>query len=185
MTDDESTPNVASRSDPKPAHGRPFVPDDFVVPVELRTPSFLLVPLGPEHNVSDYAAWTSSIDHILATPGFVPKEGETDPWPHPMPLSDNLADLVEHADHFQRRLGFTYTVLDPDIDPSPGEVIGCVYIYPVREDASLDAKVSSWVRADHSDLDVELWRTVSDWLASVWPFKHIRYAERDAAEPTA
>ena len=182
MTDDESPLDSPSKSDPKPAHGRPFVPDSFVVPVELRTPSFLLVPLGAEHNVSDHAAWSSSIDHILSTPGFIPKEGETDPWPHPMSLADNLADLVEHADHFERRLGFTYTVLDPAVAPHPGEVIGCVYIYPVRDDASIDAKVSSWVRADRRDLDVELWRTVRDWLAKDWPFERIRYDERVSPE---
>ena len=69
----------------------------------------------------------------------------------------------------------------PHVDPNPGEVIGCVYIYPVRDDASLDAKVSSWVRADHSDLDVELWRTVRDWLANDWPFNQIRYEPRDGS----
>jgi hypothetical protein len=180
MTDSESTHNKAGLRDPKPpAHGRPFVPDTFVVPQELRTATFLLVPLGAEHNVSDYAAWSSSIEHILATPGFIPAEGDTEPWPHPMSLADNLADLVEHADHFERRLGFTYTVLDPVAGSSPGEVIGCVYIYPVSDDASLDAKVSSWVRADRRELDAELWRTVTDWLASAWPFEHIRYDERD------
>ena len=41
-----------------------------------------LSPLGPEHNASDYAAWTSSIDHIRATPGF--PDGS---WPHPMPVA--------------------------------------------------------------------------------------------------
>ena len=177
MTDGKPTDDKANASDSKPAHGRPFVPGDFVVPVELRTPSLLLVPLGPEHNESDFAAWSSSIEHILATPGF-PAEGETEVWPHPMPLADNLADLVEHADHFERRLGFTYTVLDPVAGPSLGEVIGCVYIYPVSDDPSFDAKVSSWVRADRGELDVELWRTVSDWLDEAWPFERVRYAER-------
>ena len=34
---------------------------------------------------SDYAAWTSSVDHILATPGY-----EGSPWPRPMTLEENL-----------------------------------------------------------------------------------------------
>ncbi len=34
---------------------------------------------------SDYAAWTSSIDHIMATPGFAGWG-----WPHEMPLDENL-----------------------------------------------------------------------------------------------
>jgi len=183
MTDDQTTPTNAGTTDPSPpAHGGPLVPDSFVVPLELRTPTFLLVPLGPEHNESDYAAWSSSMEHILATPGFRPEDQGKEPWPHPMPLADNLSDLVEHADHFERRLGFTYTVLDPAVDPNPGEVIGCVYIYPVKDDASFDAKVESWVRADRSDLDVELWRTVRDWLATDWPFKKIRYDARDQSK---
>jgi len=48
----------------------PFVPDDFAVPTGLVAPSFRLEPLGREHNERDYAAWTSSIVHIRATPGF-------------------------------------------------------------------------------------------------------------------
>ncbi len=174
MTDEESAPEKGPKP---PAHGRPFVPSSFVVPVELRTPSFVLVPLGAEHNVSDHAAWSSSIEHILSTPGFIPEEGETDPWPHPMSLADNLADLIAHADHFERRVGFTYTVLDPATE----EVIGCVYIYPDSADASVDAKVNSWVRADRRELDVELWRTVLDWLGKAWPFERIRYDERPSA----
>jgi hypothetical protein len=30
-------------------------------------PQFVLEPLGPEHNEQDFAAWTSSMDHIIAT----------------------------------------------------------------------------------------------------------------------
>jgi hypothetical protein len=42
-----------------------------------------------------------------------------------MSLDENLRDLRRHADDFQRRVGFTYTVLDDE-----DRVIGCVYIYP-------------------------------------------------------
>ena len=48
----------------------PFVPADFAVPDGLTTEEFRLEPLGPQHNARDYAAWSSSIEHILATPGF-------------------------------------------------------------------------------------------------------------------
>jgi hypothetical protein len=47
-----------------------FVPDDFTVPAGLRTDTFALEPLGVRHNDLDYAAWTSSIEHIRHTPGF-------------------------------------------------------------------------------------------------------------------
>ena len=52
-----------------PTSGR-LVPDGFSVPAEHVADGFRLVPLGPEHNAADYAASTSSIDHIRATPAF-------------------------------------------------------------------------------------------------------------------
>jgi hypothetical protein len=85
-----------------------LVPDDFEIPRRLETTSFVLEPLGPEHNERDHEAWTSSIDHIRATPGFA---GRT--WPHPMPLQQNLADLEAHRAEFEARTAFAYTVLDP------------------------------------------------------------------------
>jgi hypothetical protein len=145
-----------------------FVPEGFDVPDGLAHESFRLVPLGVEHNESDYAAWSSSFDHIHATPGF-----EDRPWPprDGMPLAQNAAELAEHADDFAARRGFTYTVLAPDRD----EVIGCVYIYPGADGG---AAVRSWVRAADAQLDVVLWRTVSDWLAERWPFERVDYAPR-------
>jgi hypothetical protein len=144
-----------------------FVPDGFQPPLALDHPSFRLRPLGPEHNESDYAAWTSSMDHIHRTPGFLP-----DRWPRPMTLDDNRADLVRHAADFAAGEGFTYTVLAPDID----DVIGCVYIYPAEDGPG--AMVSSWVRADDAQLDVPLYLAVSDWLARDWPFDQVSYDMR-------
>jgi hypothetical protein len=141
-----------------------FVPEDFAVPTGLAAPRFRLEPLGPEHNERDYAAWTSSVDHIRATPGF--ERG----WPREMTLDENRADLERHAKDFRERRGFTYTVLEPEGD----DVIGCVYIYPSR-DGSADARVLSWARADHADLDGELRRAVSGWLADDWPFADVDY----------
>jgi hypothetical protein len=147
-----------------------FVPDAFTPPLGLDHPAFRLCPLGPEHNESDYAAWTSSMGHIAATPGF-----EDRSWPRPMTLDENLGDLVRHADDFAARTGFTYTVLDPGA--AGPTVIGCVYIYP-SDDADVDARVSSWVRASDADLDPALHRAVSAWLESDWPFAHVSYAAR-------
>jgi RimJ/RimL family protein N-acetyltransferase len=145
-----------------------FVPANFDVPLRLDTPQFRLEPLGPQHNEADYAAWSSSVEHIHATPGW-----EESSWPREMTLDDNREDLERHADDFDKRAGFTYTVLDP----ANGEVIGCLYIYPVRED-SYDARVLSWVRASRADLDATLWRTVSNWLDRDWPFERVDYAAR-------
>ena len=145
-----------------------FVPRDFDVPRRLETPQFVLEPLGPEHNEQDYDAWTSSMDHIAATPGW--GDGR---WPREMTPDENRADLQRHADDFRNRTGFTYTVLDP----ASRDVIGCVYIYPLP-DSDDDARALSWVRASHAELDVPLWRAVSDWLASDWPFGSVEYAPR-------
>jgi hypothetical protein len=145
-----------------------FVPRDFDVPRGLETPEFELEPLGPEHNEQDYDAWTSSMHHIAATPGW-----GGGGWPREMTLDENRADLQGHADDFAAGRGFTYTVLDA----ASRDVVGCVYIYPAR-DGDEGARVRSWVRASRAELDVPLWRAVSDWLASDWPFDGIEYAPR-------
>jgi RimJ/RimL family protein N-acetyltransferase len=143
-----------------------FVPRDFDVPRRLETSQFLLEPLGPEHNDRDYDAWTSSIEHIRSTPGW--KDSR---WPREMTPEENRADLQRHSDDFRNRRGFTYTVLDP----ASGDVIGCVYLYP-RPDS--DVRALSWVRASHAQLDQPLWRAVSEWLESDWPFRSVEYAPR-------
>jgi hypothetical protein len=143
-----------------------FVPSDFVPRRRLETPLFVLEPLAPEHNERDFEAWSSSIDHIRATPGW---EGSS--WPREMTLAENRADLERHARDFEQRTGFTYTVLAGD------EVVGCVYIYPL-EGVERGAQVRSWVRASRAGLDEPLWRAVRDWLDLEWPFARVAYAER-------
>jgi hypothetical protein len=145
-----------------------FVPPEFEVPLGLETSELALEPLGPEHNEQDYDAWTSSIEHIRATPGF--RDGS---WPREMTLEQNRGDLQRHADDFRNRTGFTYTVLDP----ASRDVIGCVYIYPSRDDEH-GATALSWVRESHAHLDTPLWRAVGEWLASDWPFGSVDYAPR-------
>jgi RimJ/RimL family protein N-acetyltransferase len=140
-----------------------FVPADFDPPTSLETERFRLEPLGPQHNESDLAAWGSSVDHIRATPGY--PDGN---WPPPGGYTPerNLQDLMRHAEDFEQRKGFTFTVLDPMSD----EVIGCVYIYPTRS-TEHDVQVQSWVRADRADLDVPLADAVASWLAADWPWE--------------
>jgi hypothetical protein len=147
---------------------KPFVPAEFVVPSALETEQFRLEPLGPRHNEPDYDAWSSSVEHIRQTPGWAESS-----WPDDRSLAKNLEDLQGHADDFERRKGFTYTVLDP----ATGDVIGCVYIYPEKS-GEHDAKVLSWVRASRAELDTPLWQAVRDWLAADWPFESVAYAER-------
>jgi hypothetical protein len=144
-----------------------FVPSDFEVPAEAVLAGLRLVPLGPEHNDADHGAWTSSIDHIRATPGF--PDGS---WPRPMSLDENRRDLERHRDDFTHRRGFTYTVLDPQ-----GDVVGCVYLYPSTDGRS-DVVVQSWVRASRAELDRPLDEAVRAWLHDVWPFGAVQAYER-------
>jgi hypothetical protein len=153
-----------------------FVPADFAVPGGLTAEEFRLEPLGPQHNAADYAAWTASMGHIQATPGWA-EAG----WPHEMSLAENLRDLERHAHDFARRRGFTYTVLS-----TTGEVIGCVYIYPPRSErpghpsaGEEHASVRSWVRADRAALDPVLYHAVRAWLERDWSFRSIEFAPRD------
>ncbi len=143
-----------------------FVPEDFDPPLRFEGSGYHLEPLGPEHNERDHAAWMSSIDHIRSTPGL-----EDWDWPSPMSLEENLGDLERHADDFIKRVGFTYSILDGE------QVIGCLYIYPVRAEPE-QTSVRSWVTAERAALDAVVWREVSDWLADVWPFESVRYAPR-------
>lgn len=145
------------------------------VPVPgLPAGQFRLAPLGPQHNQSDYAAWTASTGHIRATPGFGGRG-----WPREMSPEDNLRDLERHARDFAARRGFTYTVLGT----GDGDVIGCVYIYPpgghkLDGTGGRRAAVSSWVRADRAALDPVLHDAVLAWLERDWPFDSIEYAPR-------
>ena len=155
-----------------------FVPVDFVVPRTLQGEGFVLEPLGPEHNDSDHAAWSRSIDHIHATPGFTAALWQGDEWPYPMSSEQNLADLQMHAREFAAREAFAYTVLAGHADDSI-DVIGCVYIDP--DDTKVaDAMVRCWVRADRAHLDEPLADTVRHWLRSDWPFASVRFPGRDA-----
>jgi hypothetical protein len=142
-----------------------FVPDGFEPPTSLVSDRFRLEPLGPEHNESDHAAWSSSIGHIRSTPGY--PDGD---WPpvRGMSLDSNLADLERHAADFSAHRGFTFTVLEPADD----DVIGCVYLYPTSS-ADHDVTVQSWVRADRADLDVPLADAVAAWLADEWPWQRV------------
>jgi hypothetical protein len=144
-----------------------FVPAGFVAPRALATEQFRLEPLGPQHNESDLAAWSSSIEHIHSTPGY--PDGS---WPpvEGMTPEQNLADLTRHAADFEARKGFTFTVLDPDGGAEGGEVIGCVYLYPTSS-PDHDVEVQSWVTASRAELDGPLADAVAAWLSEAWPWE--------------
>jgi hypothetical protein len=88
-----------------------------------------------------------------------------------MTSDDNLADLVRHRAEFEARDAFAYSLLDDD------EVIGCLYIDPVK-DRPGEAQVVSWVRASRAEMDRTVWGSISAWLAADWPFTGFTYAAR-------
>jgi hypothetical protein len=139
-----------------------LVPDDFDVPATHVFDGFRLEMLGPEHNNGDYAAWTTSMEHIRATHGF-----EGHPWPHPMTLEENHADMVMHAAEFEARTSFTWSVLAPGTD----EVIGCVYLYPYDPPRAGRGRFRSWVSADRAALDEPVRKTLAEWFANSWPIE--------------
>lgn len=146
---------------------RPLVPADFEVPAPPDHPRFRFEVLGPEHNEADLDAWSTSIDHIHATPGFRP-----DGWPQRRyTLAENLTDLERHRDHHERRYDFAWTVLDPT---QPKVVIGCAYLKP-EPSGEADAEARSWVRADRAHLDPELRAHLAPWFTNAWPIS-VRYA---------
>lgn len=152
---------------------RQLLADDALIPSPPSTAELFLEPLGEQHNESDLAAWSASIDHIRTTPGMTGRE-----WPpqEPYTAEQNLADMRMHATDFAARTGFTWTVLDP----TSREVIGCVYMYPPEDKAAPEGQVEvkSWVRADKAQLDGELYRLVSDWVRREWPWPDVNYAAR-------
>ena len=77
-----------------------FVPDDFDVPLDLKTEHFRLEPVGPQHNERDHQSWMSSIEHIQNTPGFPHGKGK---WPAAMSLEKNLVDQEQHELHLFRQ----------------------------------------------------------------------------------
>ncbi|MGH3424647.1 MAG: GNAT family N-acetyltransferase [Nocardioidaceae bacterium] len=148
---------------------QPIVPADFTVPAPLVTAEFRFEPLSAAHNQADHAAWTGSLAHIQATPGFA---GRT--WPDTIEtLEDNERSLLRHQEDFAARVGFAYAVLTR----TTGEYVGCVYFYPPRDDA-YDVDVRSWVRANLANLDKPLHDAVRSWLSTAWPWHSPDYARR-------
>lgn len=147
------------------AMARSLVPYGFDVPRPPATTVFRLEPLAEEHAAGDYQAWTSSIEHIRSTPGFV---GWTWPPCGGMSAEENLASVRRHVRHHAARVGFTFAV----VEQPTGVVIGCVYVYPAA-DSRYDCEVRSWVSADRAHLDRQVHDVVLEWLRKQWPFRAV------------
>ncbi len=137
-----------------------FIPPDFDVPRTVEFEHFRLEVLGPEHNERDHAAWSSSMEHIHATPGF-----EGHPWPMPMTLEENLDDMEMHAREFEERTAFTWSILQAGTD----DVIGCIYLYPLDPPSDGHGRFRSWVTAARAADDAQVRATIGDWFDATFP----------------
>lgn len=149
----------------------PFLPDDFVVPVEYETDTFRIRTLTVNDVVKDYDAVMSSLEHLQGM--FLKPWG----WPQDdLSLEQDLIDLGWHQKEFQRRSSFAYTVVTLD----ESRVIGCLYIFPFGK-GGYDAEATMWVRSDMlaSGADEELYATVRSWLADDWPLERVAYPGRE------
>ena len=137
---------VGQASDPvRSQRGRPVRTLGIRRPARSRDKRFRLEPLEDRSTTTPTTRpgrrrWNTSARLLV---------GRRATWPDDRSADDNLRDLQSHAEDFENRTGFTYTVLDP----ASGDVIGCVYIYPDKS-GQHDVRVRSWVRASRAELDV-------------------------------
>ena len=150
-----------------------FVPANFIIPLRLETPHFILRKLTTADVEQDYEAVMSSKENLRRI------FSAQDDWPRDeMTLQDNFNDLKEHQEDFDQRRGFTYTV----VSPSEDICLGCVYFYPWKG-AHYDAQVYYWVRdaAKPNDLEKQLDHVLHQWLAETWPFHAPAFPGREVA----
>jgi hypothetical protein len=148
-----------------------FAAAGFNAPIVHRLAEVRLERLEELHNERDFAAWTGSMDHVKATPGFAAGDWGDDVWPRKMTLAQNLQDLADHHREFDERACFAYSVLRDET------IIGCVYIDP-DDTGAAEVKVRSWVVADEAALDAPLAIAVKRWLLEKWPVISVRYVGR-------
>lgn len=146
------------------------LPADFDPPTLVETPGFKLVPLGPALVDVDFAAYMSSIDHLQKT--FT---RSTD-WPHKgITDADAMRDMKTEQARFANRRSFAYAVLTPDGRRERGSV----YVSP-NATGGYDAVVRMWVTKAEYDagFDAELYRWVTQWMKTGWPFRKVAYPGR-------
>jgi hypothetical protein len=151
---------------------KPFVPAEFVIPLRLEHPEFILRPLLITDVVKDYDAVMTSIEHLQGV------FGERSGWPSPdLTFEQDLIDLGWHHKEFQKRTSFAHTMMSPD----ESVCLGCTYIYPGNH-KDYDAEAYCWVRQSHAEkLDQPLFEAFKAWLQVSWPFKNVAFPGR---EPT-
>lgn len=161
--------------------------DHFLLPEILSTDVFTMVPLTPAHVFLDY-------DTLMQNKAML-RSWSGSPWPQDnFTITDNLADLEWHWDEHQRRIAFTYTVLNL----VKTECLGCVYIKSfanlveaqttsqqiVGTIGNSETAVRFWVSqsALKDNLDQRLLQALKDWFKNEWPFTRVLFHTRHANE---
>jgi len=153
-----------------------FLPGDFNVPTLVETPGFKIAPLGPALVKVDFDAYMSSIEHLQKT--FT----RSSSWPNKdISQADAMRDMETEQARFKNRQSFAYAVLTPDGNRERGSV----YVSPSPV-ASYDAVVRMWVtKADYdAGFDAELYKWVTEWVQTEWPFRKVVYPGRSISWET-
>lgn len=153
-----------------------LVPAAFDPPRRVSLDGFTLEVLAPCHADADFRAVKSSANDIRHV--FGP---ESD-WPSAdITFEQNLADLERHAQEFERRDAFAYSMLK-----SPTEYVGCLYIKPIKSrmaddarKALFDAQAFFWLSSVPNPLSATAVHAVLDqWLRDQWPFRAVAWPGR-------
>ncbi|MBR7621501.1 hypothetical protein JKL49_19070 [Phenylobacterium sp. 20VBR1] len=144
-----------------------LVPPDFVVPLRLETPDFVLRPLLITDVVKDYDAVMTSVAQLQSIFSRQTR------WPEGLSFEDDLIDLGWHHKEFKVRRSFAYTVMSYD----KSICLGCVYINPT-DLTGYDAEAFCWARSSHPHLDQPLYQVLKSWLQTDWPFAAVAYPGR-------
>ncbi|MBE2224265.1 MAG: hypothetical protein IAF02_22185 [Anaerolineae bacterium] len=142
----------------------PFYPENKQVPESLQTDAFVICPLTPAHVALDYAALMSSKEMLRLWSGS--------PWPSDdFTLAENLEDLKWHWDEHQKRIAFTFTVLNPAEDTC----LGCIYIKPFTEILADNPEWETAVKTDTSTGSVTVLTAVPSHSALVrfWTIENL------------
>jgi hypothetical protein len=164
-------------------NNKQLLSDDIVLPETLSTAVFMLIPLTLAHVLLDYATLMQNKAMLRSLSGS--------PWPQDsFTVADNLVDLEWHWDEHQRRIAFTYTILNLD----KTECLGCVYIKSfvnlvetqttnqqiVNNIGDCEAAVRFWVSQSvlKNKLDPYLLQALIHWFKNDWPFTRVLFHTR-------
>jgi hypothetical protein len=153
-----------------PGQRSSFLPADFNPPTSVDTTRFKLMPLSPALAKVDFDAYMSSIEHLQTT------FSRSTNWPRSdISSADAMRDMENEQARFKSRKSFAYAVLTPDGSRERGSV----YVSP-SPDKSYDAVVRLWVTKAEYDagFDAELYKWVTNWIKTDWPFHRIAYPGR-------